>query len=94
MTFIPLIFYWFSFTLLLFAYALYPIILWLIGQFIKTDSKKYNNIQPFVTILIAAHNESNIIKEKIENCLSLDYPAEKMEIISVSDGSSENTANI
>lgn len=94
MTFIPLIFYWFSFTLLLFAYALYPIILWLIGQFIKTDSKKYNNIQPFVTILIAAHNESNIIKEKIENCLSLDYPAEKMEIIIMSDGSSDNTANI
>lgn len=91
---IPFFFYWFSFTLLLSTFVLYPFLLWLIGLFYKTDSKKSDYFQPSVTILIAAHNESDIIRGKIENCLSLEYPAEKMEILIISDGSSDSTANI
>lgn len=94
MTSISLFFYWFSFTLLLSTFALYPLILWFIGLFYKTGSKKFDYFQPSVTILIAAHNESDIIRRKIENCLSLEYPAEKIEIIIMSDGSSDSTANI
>jgi cellulose synthase/poly-beta-1,6-N-acetylglucosamine synthase-like glycosyltransferase len=49
---------------------------------------------PSVSVIIAAHNEENNIVRRIKNLLEQDYPAHKMEIIIVSDGSEDNTANI
>ncbi|TKB97963.1 glycosyltransferase family 2 protein [Pedobacter cryophilus] len=46
---------------------------------------------PSVTLLIAAFNEEDLIKEKVENCLALDYPKEKIQIIFITDGSSDRT---
>ena len=46
---------------------------------------------PFVTMVIAAYNEENTVKEKLENSLSLDYPKDRFEIIVVSDGSTDQT---
>lgn len=47
-----------------------------------------------VSILIAAHNEENVIGHKIENCLKLDYPSEALDIWIASDGSSDRTNEI
>lgn len=52
------------------------------------------DITPRVSILIAAHNEAPVIRERIENLLGLDYPADRMEIIVASDGSTDATASI
>lgn len=49
---------------------------------------------PTVSLLIAAFNEEDIIEEKIKNCLELDYPKEKLQIIFITDGSSDNTPNL
>ena len=46
---------------------------------------------PVVTILIAAFNEENFIEEKIKNTLALDYPADKLSILIVTDGSTDRT---
>jgi cellulose synthase/poly-beta-1,6-N-acetylglucosamine synthase-like glycosyltransferase len=46
---------------------------------------------PAVTILIAAYNEETLIEEKIENTLSLDYPNERLQIIVITDGSTDDT---
>ncbi len=46
---------------------------------------------PSVAILICAHNESDRIGKKIENCLSQDYPGEKLRIVIVSDGCTDST---
>ena len=46
---------------------------------------------PLATLVIAAYNEERFIVEKIENCLSLDYPRDKLKIIFVTDGSTDNT---
>ncbi|MGE0682659.1 MAG: glycosyltransferase family 2 protein [Candidatus Binatia bacterium] len=45
-------------------------------------------------MLIAAHNEERSIAEKIENCLTLEYPPEQLDIIVVSDGSTDQTNEI
>ncbi|MDI6780503.1 MAG: glycosyltransferase family 2 protein [bacterium] len=58
----------------------------------KVVEKK--EIYPTVTLLIAAHNEERVIREKIENSLQIDYPKEKMEIVVVSDGSEDETDEI
>ncbi|MCP4117302.1 MAG: glycosyltransferase family 2 protein [Desulfobacteraceae bacterium] len=49
---------------------------------------------PRVSIIIAAYNEARHIEKKIVNCLSLEYPADKMEIIIGSDGSDDGTNDI
>ncbi len=51
-------------------------------------------ITPSVSFIVAAYNEERIIRQKIENDLKMDYPKDKLEIIIVSDGSSDNTPNI
>ncbi|HKS83802.1 MAG TPA: glycosyltransferase [Candidatus Acidoferrales bacterium] len=49
---------------------------------------------PFVSVIIAAHNEEACIEAKIQNVLASDYPREKIEILIGSDGSSDGTEEI
>jgi len=44
--------------------------------------------------VIAAYNEENVIAKKMENCLSIDYPRGLLEILVISDGSSDKTNEI
>ena len=78
-----------SFVAPMYTYAVYPLIMKLLPE------KKYKNdddIQPFVSVIVAAYNEEKIISTKIENLLALDYPQEKIEFIIGSDGSTDRTA--
>ena len=44
---------------------------------------------PFVTIQVATYNEKGVIARLLENCLKLDYPADKLEIVVVDDSTDE-----
>jgi cellulose synthase/poly-beta-1,6-N-acetylglucosamine synthase-like glycosyltransferase len=50
--------------------------------------------EPNVTMVVPAFNEEDLIEEKILNSLSLDYPRDKLEVIVVNDGSTDNTGEI
>ena len=52
------------------------------------------DITPPVSLIIAACNEEAVIEAKIKNSLSLDYPASLLNIIVVSDGSTDRTNRI
>jgi biofilm PGA synthesis N-glycosyltransferase PgaC len=47
-----------------------------------------------VTLIITACNEEDVLEQKIENTLALDYPADKLKIIFITDGSSDGSVNI
>ncbi len=49
---------------------------------------------PAVAMVICAYNEERIIRQKLENCLALEYPAGKLRIVVVSDGSTDSTATL
>lgn len=49
---------------------------------------------PEVTLLIAAYNEAEIVAEKMENCRALEYPAGKLHIAWVTDGSTDRTPEL
>jgi biofilm PGA synthesis N-glycosyltransferase PgaC len=49
---------------------------------------------PKCTLLIAAYNEENFISEKIKNTLALEYPDGKLELIFITDGSTDRTPEI
>jgi len=52
------------------------------------------NIEPTVTFIVAAHDEEVVIERRIQNVLELDYPPDKLEIVVVSDGSTDRTDDL
>lgn len=50
-----------------------------------------NEVKPVVTVLIDTYNYGHFIEEAIRSVLAQDFPAERMEIIVVDDGSSDDT---
>ena len=52
------------------------------------------DILPTVTIIVAAHNEEDVIERRIENLLRLDYPSGDVEIVVASDASTDRTHEI
>lgn len=52
------------------------------------------NITPPVSIIIAAHNEVDVIGDRLDNLLALDYPSELLEIVIASDGSTDGTDDV
>ena len=52
------------------------------------------DITPPLTLIISAYNEAAVIRKKIENALGLDYPADRREILVISDASDDGTDEI
>jgi len=72
----------------------YPLLLKVIARFKNFDHKIDPRLTPSVAVLIAAYNEASVLREKLENCLALDYPSELLDIVVVSDGSTDDTESI
>jgi cellulose synthase/poly-beta-1,6-N-acetylglucosamine synthase-like glycosyltransferase len=87
--------FWFAGIFVLYSYLGYPIVLKLLS-FFKSARRPMNSPAGdlTVTLLISAYNEQAVIEEKILNSLSLNYPASLLEIIVVSDGSTDSTCEI
>jgi len=84
---------WSSILLVFWTYFGYFLLMKAVSYFYAKDVKR-ENIQPNVSLIITAYNEERRIAEKIENSLASSYPADKLEIIIVSDASNDNTDNI
>jgi cellulose synthase/poly-beta-1,6-N-acetylglucosamine synthase-like glycosyltransferase len=86
-----------SIGLLIYTYAGYPALLWLLSKFTrsKENPRTIEPTQwPTVSVLLSAYNEEEIIAERIKNLLALDYPPELLEILIGSDGSTDRTCKI
>jgi cellulose synthase/poly-beta-1,6-N-acetylglucosamine synthase-like glycosyltransferase len=87
------IIFWSAAFLPFYSYLGYPLILLALRLVIRKEIRK-RPVTPFVSLLIPAYNEADVIGRKIENSLALDYPADLLEIVVASDGSSDRTAAI
>ena len=85
--------FWLSVCVVVYAYVGYPIVLLFLRLFIRRPVRK-NRIEPFVTLVVPAYNESGVIGAKIRNSASLDYPVNKFEVLIASDGSSDDTVEV
>jgi biofilm PGA synthesis N-glycosyltransferase PgaC len=85
--------FWISAGVLAYAYAGYPLWLALCSVWRKRPVKKAP-IEPSVSIVVAVHNEAAVLPAKLQNLWSLDYPAEKYEIVVASDGSEDRTSEL
>ncbi|WP_246163565.1 glycosyltransferase family 2 protein [Oryzomonas sagensis] len=76
--------------LIFYIYAGYPLLAAGLAACLQRTVKK-KTFEPTVTILISAYNEAEGIATTIENKLGLEYPHDKLEIIVISDGSTDRT---
>jgi biofilm PGA synthesis N-glycosyltransferase PgaC len=89
--------FWIGIFFVLYTYVGYGIIIYLFSKVrgrpaVFVDQKDQE--LPAVTFIIAAYNEEQYIAEKLRNTLSLEYPAEKLAILVVTDGSTDRTPDI
>ena len=96
--------FWLSVAAVVYVYAGYPLLLraWArlrprpiadapINHPINHQSSIINHQFPAISIVIAARNEAARLPARIDNLLSLDYPADRRQIVVVSDGSTDDT---
>jgi glycosyltransferase involved in cell wall biosynthesis len=81
---------WASVGLLFYVYLGYPAIAGLRALF-RNGEKPERAIEPRVSIVVVVYNEAERIAARLQNLLSLDYPADKLQIIVGSDGSTDDT---
>jgi glycosyltransferase involved in cell wall biosynthesis len=63
----------------------------LLASWLKRRPVEKRDIAPSVSIIVSFFNEEKHVARKIANCLELDYPRDSIEIIAVSDGSTDGT---
>ena len=85
--------FWISLAVCVYVYFGYPALLWLVARF-RTRPVREADVFPSATFVIAAFNEEGNIARKIENTLSLDYPPDRIEVLVVSNGSTDRTESI
>jgi cellulose synthase/poly-beta-1,6-N-acetylglucosamine synthase-like glycosyltransferase len=100
--------FWTSFLLVAHTYLLYPIVLFLAYSLVQVrrdwhylrsrrDSRspaQDTTRLPPVTLIIAAYNEEARLWDKLANMRRLDYPRDRLQVIVVSDGSTDRTNDI
>lgn len=87
--------FWLSLSFIFYTYAGYPLLLFFWAKFFpKSIKKTLVSELPTVSVVIAAKNEEKNIGPRIENLLAQNYPADKFEILIISDGSKDRTNKI
>jgi cellulose synthase/poly-beta-1,6-N-acetylglucosamine synthase-like glycosyltransferase len=85
--------FWSSLGVVAYTYAGYPLLIASLAR-LRPRGVRGAAIEPTVTVVLAAHNEEATIARKLDNLLALDYPAEKLQIVVISDGSTDQTDQI
>ncbi len=88
--------FWLSAAGIAYAYAGYPLVVWtaarLFGRTRRCPDEGAS--PPFISVLIAAHNEEDIITRRLQNAAALDYPSDRFEVVIASDGSTDATPSL
>jgi biofilm PGA synthesis N-glycosyltransferase PgaC len=93
------ILFFFCLFIILYSYIGYGLLLWIIVRIKKMFSKPAADVGtdeelPRVTLIVAAYNEADFITDKINNSLALDYPKDKLQLLFITDGSSDDTPRL
>lgn len=90
--------FWICFFIIFYTFFGYGILLYLLVRIKRLVKKPFlfssTYDLPSVTVIVAAFNEEGLIEEKIKNCLELNYPKNKLQLIFITDGSSDRTPEL
>ena len=82
--------FWTAALIIGYTYAGYPLLLWGWARLRRRPVSKAA-ITPTVSVVLAAHNEQAAMADKLENLLTLDYPADQLTILVGTDGCTDET---
>ena len=85
--------FWISLAICVYVYFGYPLLLLIVSR-LRPRPVREADVHPLATFIVAAYNEEKNIARKIENTLGLDYPPDKIEVLVVSNGSTDRTNDI
>lgn len=91
------ILFWTALIIVVYTYIGYGAVLFVLVKIKRLLHKKNNRTAatdeqlPPITLMICAYNESDIVKEKMANTMQLNYPEDKLHVIWVTDGSTDDT---
>jgi cellulose synthase/poly-beta-1,6-N-acetylglucosamine synthase-like glycosyltransferase len=85
--------FWVSAVLIAYGYVGYPVLMYVLGR-IRGRPTTRKETWPLVSLLVPAYNEGRAITAKIQNCMELDYPRDRLEVFVASDGSTDATAEL
>ncbi|GAC1318739.1 MAG: glycosyltransferase family 2 protein [Thermoleophilaceae bacterium] len=86
--------FWLATGLIVYTHAGYPLLLLALASLKRAHSTTGQGTGqlPTVSLVIAAYDEQDVIARRVENARTLDYPRALLELVVVSDGSSDATA--
>ncbi len=90
---IALVFFWLPVIMLTYSYIVYPFLLRVLSRRRTPNNIVYSITEdlPAVTILMAVHNEQEVLREKISSIIDNNYPPGKLRILVGSDESTDKT---
>ena len=88
------ILFWVSLFIVFYSYTFYPLLLVVFSRKFRRPVLQDDTYKPAIGVLVPVHNEDKVIRKKIENILSIDYPSEKLSIWVGSDCSTDRTEEI
>ena len=85
--------FWGSLGALAWTHAGYPVAAAALAR-VRKRPVRQAEVEPTVSVIVAAYDEESVIERRIENLRALDYPAEKLEIVVSSDASTDRTEEL
>jgi cellulose synthase/poly-beta-1,6-N-acetylglucosamine synthase-like glycosyltransferase len=85
--------FWISLAALFWTHVGYALAAALAAR-LRRSRVRTSEIEPSVSIVVAAHNESDVIAQRVRNLLDLDYPPELIEVVVASDASTDGTNDL
>jgi cellulose synthase/poly-beta-1,6-N-acetylglucosamine synthase-like glycosyltransferase len=85
--------FWTSAGAIVATYFAYPAVLWaaVLVRGPRPQPRAPSAQPPVVTLVVVAYNEAAVIGQRLHNLAALDYPAGRLNILVLSDGSSDGT---
>jgi cellulose synthase/poly-beta-1,6-N-acetylglucosamine synthase-like glycosyltransferase len=80
--------------LIAYSYLGYPLLLALRARFRPAPAVARSSITPEVSLVLVVHDEERLLAGKLDNCLDLDYPRDRLDVVVVSDGSTDRSEDI
>jgi cellulose synthase/poly-beta-1,6-N-acetylglucosamine synthase-like glycosyltransferase len=91
--FVAEILFWLSLSALLWTHVGYALAAAVAAR-LRRQRVAEADIEPPVSVVVAAHDEEDVIERRVRNLLELDYPAERLEVLVASDASTDRTDEI
>ena len=82
--------FWAGAGLLVWTHAAYPVFAAFAAR-VHPRRIRTGEVEPTVSVIVAAHDEEAVIERRLENLLGLDYPSERLEVLIASDASTDRT---